>query len=165
MALSLILRNAARTNGMSSIIKSTIIVDSRKTFSQLLDKSKVISPLYRKINLPIVKRSMSGDHSKLWPIEKAVSVILLGVVPATFLTPNVVLDDMFAVLTVVHFHWGLEACVVDYIRPILFGAALPKISLGLLYLISAATLGGLLYYNHHCGGIGQTVRQFWEIKK
>lgn len=59
---------------------------------------------------------------------------------------------------------GLEACVIDYVRPIIFGPAIPKITLGLLYVISAATLGGLLYYNHICIGIGRTGRRFWEIK-
>lgn len=54
---------------------------------------------------------------------------------------------------------------MDYIRPIIVGNAIPKISLGLVYLLSFATLGGLLYYNHHSLGIGATVRKIWEIKK
>lgn len=60
---------------------------------------------------------------------------------------------------------GLEACVVDYVRPILFGNAVPKVTLGLLYLLSFATLGGLLYYNHHSIGIGQTFKKIWAIQK
>lgn len=78
----------------------------KRPFSQLfsqLNKSP-ISASKSKINA-IVTRSMSGDHSKLWPIEKAVSIALLGLVPATFLTPNVVLDNLLAVAAVAHFHW------------------------------------------------------------
>ncbi|XP_023026108.1 succinate dehydrogenase, subunit D [Leptinotarsa decemlineata] len=168
MALSCIIRNASKTSGFANILKNTVTVSTRKPYSQLLNR------ISQNVCLParcarndqfLVKRSMSADHSKLWGIEKAVSIALLGVVPATFLTPNIILDDLFAILTVVHFHWGLEACAVDYIRPIIFGAAIPKLALGLLYIISIATLGGLLYYNHDCIGIGQTVRKFWEIKK
>lgn len=48
---------------------------------------------------------MSGDHSKLWPIEKVVTIGLLGVTPAALLTPNLFLDDTLAILSVVHFHW------------------------------------------------------------
>lgn len=60
---------------------------------------------------------------------------------------------------------GLEACAVDYIRPILVGNAIAKVSVGLVYLLSFATLGGLFYYNHHSIGIGETVRKIWEVKK
>ncbi|KAJ8958073.1 hypothetical protein NQ317_004496 [Molorchus minor] len=107
---------------------------------------------------------MSGDHSKLWPIEKAVSIALLGVVPATLLFSNLVLDNIFALLVVAHFHWGLEACAVDYIRPVIFGPVIPKLAIGLLYAISALTLGSLLYYNHTCIGIGCTFNTLWSIK-
>jgi hypothetical protein len=60
---------------------------------------------------------------------------------------------------------GLEACVVDYVRPIIVGNILPKLTLGLLYLISATTLGGLIYYNVNDIGIGKTIRKFWAIKE
>ncbi|RZC35172.1 succinate dehydrogenase [ubiquinone] cytochrome b small subunit, mitochondrial, partial [Asbolus verrucosus] len=60
---------------------------------------------------------------------------------------------------------GLEAVVVDYVRPIIFGNIIPKLSVGLLYLISAATLGGLIYFNVNDIGIGKAIRRFWAIKK
>ncbi|CAH2000587.1 unnamed protein product [Acanthoscelides obtectus] len=166
MALALLLRNTSRlsSGGFPQLVKTAT---SKRQFSQLLGKStkNVAAYTKNKTNLELVKRSMSGDHSKLWPIEKAVSVLLLGVVPATFISPNCILDDIFAVLVVTHFHWGLEACVVDYVRPIIFGPVIPKLTMALLYLISIGTLGGLLYYNHHCIGIGCTGRRIWEIKK
>nr|CAH7722152.1 unnamed protein product [Callosobruchus chinensis] len=165
MALSLILRNTSRlsSGGYPQLMKA---LGSKRQFSQLLGQTKNVTAYTKnKTNLGVVKRYMSGDHSKLWPIEKAVSILLLGVVPATFISPNCILDDMFAILVVSHFHWGLEACVVDYIRPILFGPVIPKLTMALLYLISIGTLGGLLYYNHHCIGIGCTGRRIWEIKK
>ncbi|CAH1365511.1 unnamed protein product, partial [Tenebrio molitor] len=82
-------------------------------------------------------RLMSGDHSKMWPYKHLKFLLFRG----------------------------LEACVVDYVRPIIVGNILPKLTLGLLYLISATTLGGLIYYNVNDIGIGKTIRKFWAIKE
>ena len=48
---------------------------------------------------------MSGDHSRLWPIEKALSVSLLVLVPAAIASPHFILDNLLAVAAVAHFHW------------------------------------------------------------
>lgn len=109
------------------------------------------------------KRNMSSDHSKMWTIEKLVSLLLLGVVPATFICPNPVLDNILAAIVVIHFHWGIEACIIDYVRPIIVGNVLPKIAIALLYVVSVTTLGALIYYNQTQIGIGETVRRFWAI--
>ncbi|KAJ8936609.1 hypothetical protein NQ314_012224 [Rhamnusium bicolor] len=157
-ALPLILRSNGRFQAFPKILgSSTFSVNTTKPFSQLLCQANrnLIASSKNKINL-VATRGMSGDHSKMWTIEKIVSLSLLGVVPATFLVPNTILDNVFAVLVVAHFHWGLEACAIDYIRPIIFGPVIPKLAIVLLYLISASTLGGLLYYNNNCIGIGCT---------
>lgn len=62
------------------------------------------------------------------------------------------------------FRRGLEAIVTDYVRPILFGAAVPKIAHGLLLVVSAATLGGLFYFIHNDIGIANTIRKIWSTK-
>jgi succinate dehydrogenase (ubiquinone) membrane anchor subunit len=58
---------------------------------------------------------------------------------------------------------GLEAIVIDYVRPIIFGNVIPKIALGLLYLLSAACLGGLFYFIYHDIGIVNSVKKIWAI--
>lgn len=63
-----------------------------------------------------------------------------------------------------HAHWGLEAIVVDYVRPVLVGNVVPKIAHGLLILFSAATLAGLVYFIQNDIGIGQAVQRLWAIK-
>lgn len=160
-------------------------VNARKSYSGLVAATRHNTEFgsIKSTNLALTKRFMSADHSKLWPVEKIVTLGLLGLTPAAIISPNFFLDDTLAILTVAHFHWynyiyflfvtllmsssfrGLEACVVDYVRPILFGNAVPKVTLGLLYLLSFATLGGLLYYNHTSIGIGQTVKKIWAIQK
>lgn len=54
--------------------------------------------------------------------------------------------------------------VVDYVRPILFGPVIPKVSLAIVYVISAATLGGLLYFNHSDVGVTRLIKNFWAVK-
>ncbi|KRT80166.1 hypothetical protein AMK59_7888, partial [Oryctes borbonicus] len=104
------------------------------------------------------------DHGLLWTVERVWAVALLAVVPLTVAAPNVIMDDIFAIMTIVHNHWGLEAVVIDYVRPVLFGETIPKISLAILYFFSAVVLGGLLYFNHHDIGIGRFVQKLWHIR-
>lgn len=59
---------------------------------------------------------------------------------------------------------GIEAVVVDYIRPIIFGDVIPKVAQGLWLLISIATLGGLFYFIYTDIGIAKSIRKLWSIK-
>lgn len=59
---------------------------------------------------------------------------------------------------------GLEAIAIDYVRASVVGPILPKIALGLVYLISIATLGGLFYIISHDVGIANMIKQIWAIK-
>ncbi|XP_019881360.1 succinate dehydrogenase [ubiquinone] cytochrome b small subunit, mitochondrial [Aethina tumida] len=165
MAMSVILQNAARTQVLArNFIK--LNPAAPRVYSQLLknvNKNNFVSK--KNLVSEVAKRNMSADHSKLWPIEKAVTLVLLGVVPITFFSPNIVTDDIFAIATILHTHWGLEACCVDYVRPIIFGSFIPKATLGLLYAVSILTLGGLIYFNHNSIGIGKSIHKIWELKK
>lgn len=58
---------------------------------------------------------------------------------------------------------GLEAIVVDYIRPILFGELAPKIGLGLLYLFSIVTLAGLMNLIYNDSGLANAFLQLWKL--
>lgn len=124
--------------------------------------------LRRNLSTSIATRAAAatgqGHHAKIWTIERALSAGLLVALPATIICPSQPLDLIVAVTTVMHAHWGLEAIVVDYVRPILVGNAVPKIAHGLLILFSAATLAGLIYFIQNDIGIGQAVQKFWAIK-
>ena len=60
---------------------------------------------------------------------------------------------------------GIEAIAIDYIRPILFGNLIPKMAIGLVYVLSSVTLGGLLYIIYKDGGIVKIVRHIWAKNK
>lgn len=58
---------------------------------------------------------------------------------------------------------GVEANVVDYVRPIIFGKAIPKIALGGVYALSIVTLAGLLHLIYSDIGLANTVRKIWSM--
>ncbi|KAG6441984.1 succinate dehydrogenase [ubiquinone] cytochrome b small subunit, mitochondrial isoform X2 [Manduca sexta] len=104
------------------------------------------------------------DHSKLWVVERAVSAALIPLIPIALLIPNKLFDSLMAILITAHSFWGLEAIAVDYVRASLFGPVIPKIAIGLVYLLSFATLGGLFYIITHDIGLANSIRQFWSVK-
>ncbi|CAG9765637.1 unnamed protein product [Ceutorhynchus assimilis] len=170
MALSLLARNIPKLRGFAALPRCTFRIQKAQNFTQLVVSKNTNSlSLANKCKIQFVnvgqqaKRNMSGDHGKIWTIEKIISFLLLGLVPATFLYPNNILDNAFAVACVLHFHWGLEACVIDYARPIVVGPILSKIAIALLYVVSATTLGALIYFNQTQIGIGCALRDFWSI--
>ena len=107
--------------------------------------------------------SNAHDHSKMWVLEKAVSAGLLAVIPAAFIFPSPLLDYALALSLVAHVHWGFEAIVVDYVRPVLFGPVIPKVALGGLYVLSIVVLAGLFYLNYSDVGLATAVRMFAKI--
>lgn len=109
-------------------------------------------------------QSATGKHSTLWTAERVFSAGLLAIVPAAIAFPSQPLDVILAVTMVMHAHWGLEAIVTDYVRPIMFGSLVPKLAHILLLVFSAGTLAGLCYFIFNDIGIGKAVRKFWAVK-
>lgn len=118
----------------------------------------------RQISTTAVRKSASGNHAVLWTAERAVSAALLALLPAALIIPSKTLDTLLAISVVMHAHWGIEACVVDYVRPIIFGNVIPRMAPFFVVAFSALLLGGLLYFISTDIGIGQAVRKFWAIK-
>merc|ERR1712061_953427 len=83
------------------------------------------------------------------------------IVPFVWTTP--VTDAIFVTLLVVHSHWGIEAIVIDYIRPKLFGGStvIPNICVALVWALSAVTLGGLFYFNYTDVGVVNAIKMLW----
>ncbi|CAG2180385.1 unnamed protein product [Oppiella nova] len=105
----------------------------------------------------------SHNHSKLWSLERYVSLGLLGVIPAALAVPNPALDYLLALSLVIHVHWGLEAIVVDYIRPSIFGSVVAKLMVAYVYMLSIAALAGLFYFNYTDVGLGVAIRMAAKI--
>jgi len=111
----------------------------------------------------LISKRHSSNHSGLWSLERMVSAGLIGVIPIAFIAPSLPgVDYALALALVSHVHWGVEAIVVDYIRPTIFGPVLPKIMLGAVYLLSALALGGLFYFNYTDVGVTNGLRMAWK---
>jgi len=113
----------------------------------------------------ISTRPMSGhgDHVKLWTAERILSGALVPIIPLALIMPCAPLDCLLAFGLTVHSHWGIEAIVVDYVRPSVFGETIPKVAVAMVYGLSAMTLGGLFYFIYADVGIGQAIRLLWKL--
>ncbi|XP_076643177.1 succinate dehydrogenase, subunit D [Halictus rubicundus] len=105
----------------------------------------------------------TGDHVRLWVMERVIAVALPIVIPAALITESAILDGVMSVLVVMHTHWGLEAIITDYARPSVVGPILPKILHATLILLSAVTLAGLFVLIHNGPGVSVSIKNFWAI--
>lgn len=107
----------------------------------------------------------SQDHVKLWSAERAVSALLIpaSILPFIYTTPAT--DALFCTLAVLHSHWGIEAIVVDYVRPALFNGStvIPNLAVGLVWAVSAFTLGALYYFNYTDVGLVNAIKMLWKL--
>ncbi|GAB6028420.1 hypothetical protein CHUAL_002580 [Chamberlinius hualienensis] len=108
-------------------------------------------------------QSLDHNHTKHWTAEKVLSASLIGLIPAALIYPSAPLDYALALSLTMHSHWGLEAVVVDYVRPALFGTVIPKVAVGLLYALSIAAFGGLCYFNYSDVGLAQAIHMLWKL--
>ncbi|XP_017845276.1 succinate dehydrogenase [ubiquinone] cytochrome b small subunit, mitochondrial [Drosophila busckii] len=173
---SLVLRDAARRNA-ANLVKSSRLTPL-KAYSTIVantERQVLAKPLALVKNVaPVVVRNISasapkmaaagGNHTTLWTVERVVSAALLGVIPGAFIFPSQVMDALLAISVVIHNYWGIEALVVDYMRPSVVGNVLPKLAHGALILISMAALGGLFYYIKNDVGLVNGIKRFWAIK-
>lgn len=107
--------------------------------------------------------SHSENHTPVWNAERLLSAGLIGVMPLSFMIKSPVMDYALALAMVLHIHWGIEAVVVDYIRPRVFGAIVPKLALVSVYALSIATLAGLFYFNYTDVGVVQGIRMTMKM--
>ncbi|XP_007422686.2 succinate dehydrogenase [ubiquinone] cytochrome b small subunit, mitochondrial, partial [Python bivittatus] len=106
-------------------------------------------------------RSFAGSKaaSLHWTSERAVSILLLGLLPAAYLYPGVAVDYSLAATLTLHGHWGLGQLVTDYVH----GETSIKLANAGLYLLSAVTFAGLCYFNYHDVGICRAVAMLWSL--
>jgi len=106
----------------------------------------------------------SGDnYAKLWTIERGVAIAMVPLVPVAFVFTSPAMDYLVAFTFTLHAHWGLEASVIDYLRPKVVGEPIAKFSHAMVYAISAFTLGGLCYFNYTDVGIINAIKMFWKL--
>jgi len=131
-------------------------------------KSRVLSKLSVQSTVSMTQTraaSAHGDHVRLWVIERMVSASFLSLIPAALLFDSKFIDILLAAAIVIHTHWGLEAIILDYARPIVVGTLVPKLAFLMLNLLSAATLAGLFVLIYNGPGLTKIVKHGWAIGK
>uniref|UniRef100_A0A8D2MT01 Succinate dehydrogenase [ubiquinone] cytochrome b small subunit n=1 Tax=Zonotrichia albicollis TaxID=44394 RepID=A0A8D2MT01_ZONAL len=94
-----------------------------------------------------------------WTGERAVSVLLLGLLPAAYLCPGPAVDYSLAAALTLHGHWGLGQVITDYVH----GDVPIKVANTGLYVLSALTFAGLCHFNYHDVGICKAVAMLWSL--
>ncbi|XP_040507989.1 succinate dehydrogenase [ubiquinone] cytochrome b small subunit, mitochondrial isoform X1 [Gallus gallus] len=94
-----------------------------------------------------------------WTSERAVSALLLGLLPAAYLYPGPAVDYSLAAALTLHGHWGLGQVITDYVH----GDTPIKVANTGLYVLSAITFTGLCYFNYYDVGICKAVAMLWSI--
>ncbi|XP_004689320.1 PREDICTED: succinate dehydrogenase [ubiquinone] cytochrome b small subunit, mitochondrial isoform X1 [Condylura cristata] len=94
-----------------------------------------------------------------WTSERVVSVLLLGLLPAAYMSPCSVMDYSLAATLTLHSHWGLGQVVTDYVP----GAATQKAAKAGILALSALTFAGLCYFNYNDVGICKAVAMLWRL--
>ncbi|XP_043847851.1 succinate dehydrogenase [ubiquinone] cytochrome b small subunit, mitochondrial [Dromiciops gliroides] len=117
------------------------------------------APGGRHVHLSASRYSNSKAASLHWTSERAVSVLLLGLLPTAYLFPTSVVDYSLAAVLTLHGHWGLGQLVTDYIH----GDKLVKGANAGLLTLSAVTFAGLCYFNYHDVGICKAVALLWSL--
>lgn len=84
-----------------------MVLNAPRALIGTLNKSSRLVPLLSRQNVlvKLPQRLSHGDHSLLWTAEKGLSAALLGVIPAAFLFPSSLLDNLLVVAVVAHQHW------------------------------------------------------------
>ncbi|XP_051842942.1 succinate dehydrogenase [ubiquinone] cytochrome b small subunit, mitochondrial [Antechinus flavipes] len=113
----------------------------------------------RHIHLSASHCSNSKAASLHWTSERAVSVLLLGLLPTAYLFPSSAMDYSLAAVLTLHSHWGLGQLITDYVH----GDKMVKGANASLLMLSAVTFAGLCYFNYHDVGICKAVGMLWSL--
>uniref|UniRef100_W5MG13 Succinate dehydrogenase [ubiquinone] cytochrome b small subunit n=1 Tax=Lepisosteus oculatus TaxID=7918 RepID=W5MG13_LEPOC len=115
--------------------------------------------LAAQIHLSPAHHAGSKAASLHWTGERALSVVLLGLLPAAYLYPGPAMDYSLAAALTLHGHWGLGQVVTDYVH----GSSSIKVANAGLLALSAVTFAGLCYFNYHDVGICKAVAMLWTL--
>ncbi|XP_063059566.1 succinate dehydrogenase [ubiquinone] cytochrome b small subunit A, mitochondrial [Engraulis encrasicolus] len=119
-------------------------------------------------SLQCVAHSHAASHSAAqgskaasmhWTGERVLSVVLLGMAPAAYLSPGPAVDFAVAAALTLHGHWGIGQVLTDYVH----GETKIKLANAGLYTLSMVTFAGLCYFNYKDVGICKAIAMLWSV--
>ncbi|XP_034190758.1 succinate dehydrogenase, subunit D [Osmia lignaria lignaria] len=168
------LESLSKTNLLANSCKlpqfgrtSTTLANPKQCLHSNVMNNGTKFPVIGTVGLQLSRKAstINSDHVRLWVFEKLVSSALPVIIPAALIMENAALDGIMSVLIVMHTHWGLEAIITDYARPIIVGTVVPKVLHLSLFILSAVTLCGLLVLINDGPGVSRAIKNFWAIGK
>ncbi|NXD63288.1 DHSD dehydrogenase, partial [Eolophus roseicapillus] len=155
-ALVLLRAGLARSRGAQMALLGRTLGRRPAVLAAVADRSV---PARQSHTSPQQAHGSSRAASLHWTGERAVSVLLLGLLPAAYLYPGPAMDYSLAAALTLHGHWGLGQVITDYVH----GDTPIKLANTGLYVLSAVTFAGLCYFNYHDVGICKAVAMLWSL--
>eukprot|EP00043_Microstomoeca_roanoka_P025363 m.8466 g.8466 ORF g.8466 m.8466 type:complete len:152 (-) comp5455_c0_seq1:219-674(-) len=102
----------------------------------------------------------TSDTSGLshWKIERGLSVALVGLIPAAFITPGPFVDYSLALAIPLHNYLGMDVVFTDYVKD-----GFKPVAKFLNATVHILTVGSLLYFNAHDVGICEGLKTIWSL--
>ncbi|NXE10518.1 DHSD dehydrogenase, partial [Lophotis ruficrista] len=154
--LVLLRAGLARPRGDRMALLGRTLLRRPAVLAAVADRS---APARQSHGSPQPGHGTSKAASLHWTGERAVSVLLLGLLPAAYLYPGPAMDYSLAAALTLHGHWGLGQVITDYVH----GDTPIKLANTGLYVLSAVTFAGLCYFNHYDVGICKAVAMLWSL--
>uniref|UniRef100_A0A8C4Q935 Succinate dehydrogenase [ubiquinone] cytochrome b small subunit n=1 Tax=Eptatretus burgeri TaxID=7764 RepID=A0A8C4Q935_EPTBU len=113
-------------------------------------------PHWTKTSKQLTTKSHASRH---WVAERGVSIGLLGLGAAAFVSPGGAVDYALAATLVLHSYWGVQQLITDYVHT----PGGTRFSSMLLQLMAAATFASLCSFNYNDVGICRAVAMLWSL--
>ena len=79
--------------------------DHRSDRAALFRDARSFSLTAKALTGPEQSCQVASDHTRLWTLERGVSLALAGIIPAAFIFPSPIMDNLLAFSVTLHAHW------------------------------------------------------------
>ncbi len=79
--------------------------DYRSNRAALYRDARSFSLTAKALTGPEQSCQVANDHTRLWTLERGVSLALAGIIPAAFIFPSPIMDNLLAFSVTLHAHW------------------------------------------------------------
>ncbi|CAF0927455.1 unnamed protein product [Rotaria sordida] len=128
---------------------------SSKTMISMTGGTTTIQPVFS-INPSQTSIGLTG--SEHYKIERIVALVMLAIIPGSFVFNSVFMNYLLAVSIVIHAHWGMDAVLIDYCPR----KALPLANI-IRYVLTTIAFVGLCYFNYNDMGLIKALKTLWTM--
>jgi len=93
-----------------------------------------------------------------WKIERGIAIVMLAIIPTSFVFNSVFMNYLLAASLAIHAHWGMDTVLVDYCPR----KALPLANI-IRYVLTTSAFAGLCYFNYNDMGLTKALKALWAM--